>query len=87
MVLSSKGGFERFMASICAHPSSAPKRAIPAFLRPLALSAAAVCTRGSSALTGNATFRFSMAHISRIRPQMAQVVINIPNAMPEIVMR
>ena len=38
-------------------------------------------------LTGNSTYRFSLAHISRIRPQTALVVIDIPNATPEIVLR
>lgn len=38
-------------------------------------------------LTGNSTYRFSLAHISRIRPQTALAVIDIPNATPEIVLR
>ena len=38
-------------------------------------------------LTGNSTYRFSLARISRIRPQAALAVIDIPNATPEIVLR
>jgi len=38
-------------------------------------------------LTGNSNYRFSLAHISRIRPQAALAVIDIPNATPEIVLR
>ena len=38
-------------------------------------------------LSGNSTYRFSLARISRIRPQQALLVIDIPNATPEIVLR
>ena len=38
-------------------------------------------------LTGSSTYRFSLARISRIRPQTALAVIDIPNATPEIVLR
>ena len=38
-------------------------------------------------LAGNSNYRFSLTRVSRIRPQEALAVIDIPNATPEIVLR
>ena len=38
-------------------------------------------------LAGNANYRFVLARASRVRPQEALVVIDLPNATPDIVLR
>ena len=38
-------------------------------------------------LSGSSSYRFSLAHVSRIRPQASMAEIEIPSATPEIVLR
>ena len=59
------------------------RRALP----PSIIATAPVGLEWIIELAGSSTYRFSLSRVSRIRPQPALLVIDLPNATPEIVLR